>query len=73
VAECRAAVALDARNPLARYELIKALSAEGDCAGARQELARFSSLAGVKPEATADASAIARACAGGKPAAAPHP
>ena len=62
VTECRAAVALDARNPLALYELGKALVANGDCADARKELARFRALPNVKPEAKAQADAIAKSC-----------
>jgi Flp pilus assembly protein TadD len=74
VAECRAAVKLDARNPLARYELVKALAAHGDCSGAHQELERFRGLAGVKPEAKAEAGAMADACAASRGRSGPpHP
>ena len=66
VAECRAAVALDPANPLARYELVKALVAKGDCAAAQAELAKFRGLPGVKPEAKAQADAIAKSCAPSK-------
>ena len=44
------------------YELGKALVAQGDCKGARAELARFKALPGVKPEAAAQADAIAASC-----------
>ena len=66
VAECRAAVTLDPANPLARYELGKALVAKGDCAGAQAELAKFRALPGVKPEAKAQADIIAKSCAPAK-------
>jgi cytochrome c-type biogenesis protein CcmH/NrfG len=66
VAECRAAVELDPKNPLARYELGKALVAQGDCKAARAELARFKALPGIKPEAAAQADGIAAVC--GQPA-----
>jgi cytochrome c-type biogenesis protein CcmH/NrfG len=62
IAECRAAVALEPANPLARYELGKALVANGDCAAASAELARFRALPGVKPEAKAQSEAIAKSC-----------
>ena len=62
VAACQAAVDLDARNPLARYELGKALVAKGDCAGARREMDRFRGLPGVKPEAKTRADEIAKSC-----------
>ncbi len=63
ITECRAAVALDPGNPLAHYELGKALVANGDCSAANAELARFRALPGVKPEAKAQADAIAKSCA----------
>ena len=63
VSECRAAVALEPANPLARYELVKALVAQGDCKAARAELARFKALPGIKPEAAAQADGIAASCA----------
>jgi hypothetical protein len=36
--------------------------AKKDCAGARAEFARFSALPGIKPEAKAQADAIAASC-----------
>jgi protein O-GlcNAc transferase len=62
VSECRAAVALDAKNPLAHYELGKALVAKGDCAEARKVLARFRALPEIKPEAKTQADKIAESC-----------
>ena len=60
--ECRAAVELDPKNPLAHYELTKALVAKGDCGGAKAALAQFEALPGVKPEAKKQAEAIAASC-----------
>jgi cytochrome c-type biogenesis protein CcmH/NrfG len=60
---CRAAVALDGSNALARYELGKVLVAHGDCAAAGSELDKFAALAGVKPEAKAKAQEILKTCA----------
>jgi Flp pilus assembly protein TadD len=60
--ECRAAVALDGSNALARYELSKVLVAHGDCAAAKSEFDRFAGLAGVKPEAKAKAQEILKTC-----------
>ena len=71
VAECRAAVTLDPANPLARYELLKALVAKGDCAAAQAELAKFRALPAVKPEAKAQADAIAKSCTRGEKVALP--
>jgi cytochrome c-type biogenesis protein CcmH/NrfG len=65
--ECRAAVALDGSNALARYELGKVLVAHGDCAAAKGELDKFAALAGVKPDAKAKAQEILRSCTPAKP------
>jgi predicted Zn-dependent protease len=62
VGECKAAVDLDPKNPLGHYELTKALVAKGDCPGAKASLAKFKALPGVKPEAKAQADAIAASC-----------
>jgi predicted Zn-dependent protease len=59
--ECRAAVELEPKNPLAHYELMKVLVAKGDCAEAKSELGRFKGL-GVKPEAQKQADAIVASC-----------
>jgi len=56
-------VTLDPGYAFARYELGKALVAQGDCAAAGAELAKFRALPGVKPEAQARAEALAKLCA----------
>ena len=65
--ECRAAVALDGSNALARYELGKVLVAQGDCAAAKSELDKFAALDGVKPEAKVKAQEILKTCTPAKP------
>ena len=50
------------KNPLARYELGKALVAKGECADARKEMDRFRALPEVKAEAKEHADAIVKAC-----------
>jgi cytochrome c-type biogenesis protein CcmH/NrfG len=65
--ECRAALALDPSNALARYELGKILVAHGDCAAAQIEIDKFAGLAGVKPEAKAKAQEILKTCTPAKP------
>jgi predicted Zn-dependent protease len=61
VPECKAAVDLDPKNPLAHYELMKALVAKGDCGGAKGANASFKALP-VKPEAKQQADAILATC-----------
>jgi tetratricopeptide (TPR) repeat protein len=60
--ECKAALGLEPQNALARYMLAKALVARGDCAGAKREVAAFSALSTVKPEAKAGAEALLGSC-----------
>src|SRR4030095_15141020 len=57
VPECKAAVDLDPKNPLAHYELMKALVAKGDCGGAKSANASFKALP-VKPEAKTQGDAL---------------
>ncbi len=61
VTECRAAVDLEPKNPLAHYELMKALVAKGDCGAAKSANASFKALP-VKPEAKQQADAILATC-----------
>ena len=60
--ECRAAVDLDPKNALARYELVKSLVAKGDCGGAKSEAGKFKALPGIKPEAKQQVDAIVATC-----------
>src|SRR5205814_4331629 len=64
--ECRAALALEPENALARWMLGKSLVAQGQCAAARTELEKFAALPSVKPEAKEGARSLLASCAPGK-------
>jgi cytochrome c-type biogenesis protein CcmH/NrfG len=64
--ECRRAVALDAENGLAHYELVKILVARGDCAGAKAEVGKLGAIDAAKGQAKAQAEEIAKTCVSGK-------
>ena len=46
VAECKAAVDLEPKNPLGHYELMKALVAKGDCGAAKDRERKLQGPAG---------------------------
>jgi Flp pilus assembly protein TadD len=64
--ECRRAVALDAKNGLAHYELVKILVARGDCAGAKAEVGKLGAIESAKGQAKEKAEEIVKTCVPGK-------
>jgi cytochrome c-type biogenesis protein CcmH/NrfG len=62
LSECRAALALEPGNAMARWVLSKSLVAQGQCAAAKSELEKFSAIPTVKPEAKAGAKQLLDSC-----------
>jgi tetratricopeptide (TPR) repeat protein len=62
LSECRAALALEPDSAMARWMLSKSLVAQGQCAGARTEVDKFSALPTVKPEAKEQARTLLASC-----------
>ena len=64
--ECRRAIALNAQNGLAHYELVKILVARGDCTGAKSEVGKLGAIETAKGQAKAQAEEIVKTCVPGK-------
>jgi len=64
--ECRRAIALDAQNGLAHYELVKILVARGDCSGAKAEVGKLGNIESTKGKAKTQAEEIVKTCVPGK-------